>query len=344
MIKTLSTYILEIPFTNPDTSIVSTSYTLKLFVWQGSKASAPALPIYIITKPNPSVTNGTDKIDISRLINDFFSFDLILPNDYNGLKRGENQAWVKWEISYSDTPDIITITEINLAIKGYGFYKDGANPQLPANRILIDSDEFKISYDSIFILPILVDEEISLGNVTIKSYPSLSMDFDLATSPTDQSSEIVNYLFVKPTIGASQDEYIEITFNGVTKTLLLETECKYQPLDFVFQNRHGAMEVMTFFKVKNEKITIDKKSFKNDLDTQYNISGKTKFDINSGFVTEDKNLNVKQLLLSERTWIIEDNFAYPVIIETKSLDYKTRVNDKLINYKIDYSYAFDDIY
>lgn len=344
MIKTLSTYLLEIPFTNPTTSVIATSYTLKLYVWEGSKSAVPALPIYTITKANPSVTNGTDKIDISRLVNDFFDFNFTLPVVYNTLQNGNNQAWVKWEILYSDTPTIVTITAINLAVKGYGFYKDGANPQLPSNRILIDNDEFKISYDSVFVLPILLSETVSLGNVKIQSFPSLSMDFTLTITATTNSNELVKYVFVKPTPGASQDKYIEVSFNGITKTLLLETECKYDPLDFVFQNRNGAIETMTFFKAKSEKIIIDKKSFKNDLDTQYNVNAKTKFDINSGFVSEDKNQNIKQMLLAERTWLIEGGFAYPIIIDTKNLDYKTRVNDKLINYKIDYSYAFDDIY
>lgn len=344
MIKTLSTYLHDIPFENPYTHVIATSYTLKLYIWQGSRSSSPALPFYTITKANPSMTNGIDQIDISRLVNDYFDFEFTLPAIYNTIQNGNNQAWLRFEVFYSDTPSISATGFTILAVKGYGFYKEGRRPQLPANKILIDSDEFKISYDSVFVLPIYLDQFTDYGDVTIKSFPSLSMDFVLPTGTTTDSNELVKYVFIKPTIGASQDEYIEVSFNGITKTLLLETECKYEPLDFVFQNRHGAIETMTFFKAKSEKINIDKKSFKNELDTQYNVNAKTKFDINSGFISEDKNINVKQLLLAEKTWIIEDGFAYPIIIDTKNLEYKTRVNDKLINYKIDYSYAFDDIY
>lgn len=343
MIKTLSTYFLEIPFTNPTTLLVALEYRVKLYVWQGSNTAVPLLPIYTFTNPNPTVSNGIDKIDISRVINDFFEFGLTIPTAFNTLQNGNNQAWVKWEILYGDTPTVITTQQTNLAVKGYGFYQEGLNPQLPTNGILIDNNEFNISYDSIFVLPILLDEVLAKSSITIKSFPSLSMNLTILTTATNNSNELIKYLFVKPTVGASQDEYIEIIFNNQTIFLNLITECKYKPIDIFFQNRNGAIETMTFFKSRKDSLSIKSETYSSDIDYKYNVNSRTKFEVNSGWITEDKNTNVKQLLLAEKVFIIENNIKLPLVTDTKSLDFKTRVNDKLINYKIDFSYAFEDI-
>ena len=42
MIKSLSSYYITIPFVSPLTSATCTSYTIKLYIWSGEKASVPA--------------------------------------------------------------------------------------------------------------------------------------------------------------------------------------------------------------------------------------------------------------------------------------------------------------
>lgn len=343
MIKTLSTYKLTVPFTNPTTSVIATSYTVKLFVWAGDKLAVPLLPIYLITKPNPTLSNGQDIIDISRLINDFIDFDFEYPNVINGIENTNVAVWAKWEISYSDTPTVPSITATNLCVKGYGFTSEGVNPQLPIDGVLVDNDEHKIPYDGIYILPVKVSETIFFAYL-VKSFPSQTILNQGNLIATTDSNELIRNIIIKPTPATSQDKYITIAMsNGVTKTLLYETECKYDPLQIVFQNRNGVSELMTFFKAKKESISVTKEMYENDIFYQYNVNSKSKFEINSGWISEDKNENIKQLLLSEKTYALVNGQAIPILVETKSLDFKTRVNDKLINYKIDFSYAANDI-
>ena len=53
---------------------------------------------------------------------------------------------------------------------------------------------------------------------------------------------------------------------------------------------------------------------------------------------------IKQLLLSESVWLeFEDLSVVPVIIKTSSQQFKTGVNDKLIQYTLEFEYAFDTI-
>ncbi len=65
--------------------------------------------------------------------------------------------------------------------------------------------------------------------------------------------------------------------------------------------------------------------------------------MNTGFVTEDLNDPIKQMLLSESIWIDNGTNVFPVNVGSSSLQEKTSVNDKLIQYTIEFNYAFDKI-
>ena len=48
-------------------------------------------------------------------------------------------------------------------------------------------------------------------------------------------------------------------------------------------------------------------------------------------------------MLSEQIWVDNGNSVLPINLNTKSLKFKKGVNDNLINYTIDFAYAFDTI-
>jgi len=51
----------------------------------------------------------------------------------------------------------------------------------------------------------------------------------------------------------------------------------------------------------------------------------------------------RQLFLSEKVWIKYNEQTLGVNIESKNINYKTSVTDGVINYTIDFSFAFDTI-
>lgn len=182
-------------------------------------------------------------------------------------------------------------------------------------------------------------------NVVIKSYPLNEIDRTISIPDTIQSSEMVKYVWIDIS-EAPTDEVIEVSYNGVTKTLIITDECRYDPLDIAFQNKEGAVQVITFFKAKRDSVTLDSEKFESNRPIgqhqfiKYNITAKTKFTVNSGFVTEDKNEAFKQLLLSERVWMLQGATEVPLNVATSSLEYKTRANDRLINYAIEFEHAY----
>lgn len=184
--------------------------------------------------------------------------------------------------------------------------------------------------------------------ITVKSYPALEIDYTITTDTTIDSNEIVKYLWVNVS-EAITDEYIEIIYNGVTTTLLITDECRYMPIDIAFQNKEGALQILTFFKSKKDSISIESEKYEgnsghgNHQFVKFNVKGKSKFVVNSGYVVEERNEAIKQLLLSERVWLILNGESVPVNVSTSSQELKTRQNDSLINYAIEFEYAFSEI-
>jgi hypothetical protein len=147
--------------------------------------------------------------------------------------------------------------------------------------------------------------------------------------------------------------------NSYSKTLRIKTieECKYKPYKATFLNRFGVEEDLWFFKRSDVVISTNKEMFRgnsvasyvanNDVKTMqhFNVNGYEKITLNSGFVEEEMNEAFRQLLLSEEITLYDykENKEYNVNIATSELQYKQHVNDKLINYTIEFEFAHEVI-
>ena len=187
--------------------------------------------------------------------------------------------------------------------------------------------------------------------ITVTSYPDNQINFSQDVGDSLLSSELVKYMFVDVS-EATTDEYIEITYNGETITLLITDECRYTPIDIYFQNKEGAEQVLTFFKAQTETLSVTSDEFQasrgqanlgNHQYIKYNVQGRQKLKVNSGFVNEEMNETFKQLFLSQRVWKYENGIFTPLNLSSKSFEYKTRQKDRLINYELEFEYAFNEI-
>ena len=180
---------------------------------------------------------------------------------------------------------------------------------------------------------------------------------------TDSLEKIV-YIRVTPTLTLQTGDTITVvsTKSGYAQsfTITLEAVCepKYEQLQIIFYNKFGAMQIMPFFKKSSTSISVTSNEFKRNImefdnDPNYDISkhdiatlgvnGNEKISINSGFIDESFNEIIKQLMLSEQVWVDNGSSVLPINLNSKSLTFKKSVNDKLINYTMDFSYAFDTI-
>lgn len=158
---------------------------------------------------------------------------------------------------------------------------------------------------------------------------------------------------------------VEFTFeDGTTRTILVECidECKNIPYKISFINKFGAMQDIWFFAKRKDTMTTERDQYKKTTlktgsgNASYNVSdhqrvylenqGREVITMNTGFIHNSYNEVMKQLLVSEFVYIHDKrkqsptngkyNLAVPINVVTSSLDIKTRRNDKLINYELQF--------
>lgn len=155
---------------------------------------------------------------------------------------------------------------------------------------------------------------------------------------------------------------IRVSDSNGTETIKVVTldECKYEPKKVTFINRFGVLQDMFFFKKSVEKMTVKKESYKANIRNQYdqysisshvnrefNVVGSESISLSSGFLSEEYNEVFKQLMLSEKVWVTNVNDTnvkvLPLNIKTSNITYKTSLNDRLVEYTIDFDNSFDTI-
>ena len=187
--------------------------------------------------------------------------------------------------------------------------------------------------------------------ITIISYPNNTINESIVVPDSLDSSELVKYITVNVE-DAINEEFIEVTYNNETITLLITDECRFTTYDINFINKEGAQQVLTMFKKRTDNISITSQEYESDRGqpllgnhqfVKYNTQARKDFKVNSGFISEDVNETIQQLLLSDKVWILENSILTPVNLKSKSLEFKTRQNDRLINYELNFEYAFNEV-
>lgn len=345
----VSPHYLYVPLVSPQTGETCAQYKVDLFVWSGAKVSPPGTPSYSWTKGNPTAGLGTDKVNIAEVVKGLIGeLTPIIGFTDTALVNLDNQVWVQYDVTYDDEEPIAYPAAI--AFKGYGFGMSGENPTTPSDRVLVNIREFKIDRDGFALVPILTDAD--RGDVTVKSYPDNQIDVTLTPVTTANSLNRATHIFVAAA-PATTDQYIEVVYDEQLITLWITDECRYDPVMVQFVNQYGQMQMLTFFKARSESLTITKEEYdahdgqpRNGFHQfrDYNVNGKSKFRINSGFVTQDENASFRELMLTARCWLYaEDGTVTPMKISGTNFEYKTRAKERLIKYEIELAYAFDEI-
>ena len=187
----------------------------------------------------------------------------------------------------------------------------------------------------------------------------------LADGGTFEDNSLLDDFLGNVDIGLIDELYIN-SDNG-TEVIKVNTEpcTRYNPYKITFVNKFGALQDIYFSLKSTESISTKGETYKAnivDFDTltydsykpqvaQYNKSGKESITLNTNYLNEQYNEVIKQLMLSEQVWLTKlldpvtdsDNkeTVLSVVPKTSSINYKTSVNDRLVQYTIDFDYAFD---
>jgi len=326
-----------VPFTNA----LQASVTLTIKIWTGIETSPPPESDYVISKSAIDI-GDTVVFEVSELIRDYIetSFD----GNYSSTP-----VWANFILqSFNASGGLITgYGFTSLCLDGYDYFEQSSTSQ----------DATMITNRKLFVL----------------KDNTLKIPINTATSPTVRyyvNNQLVSTItYLSSNDSANQVEYISILNNNkitVTDSSGVETinidileECKYEPKKVTFINKFGALQDMIFFKKAVEKMNVEKESYKsnilsgstynrsNHVYRDFNLAGKESVSLSSGFLSEEYNEVFKQMMLSEKVWVtnvvnsVEQ--VLPINVKTSDITYKTSLNNKLVEYTIEFDKSFDTI-
>lgn len=294
---------------------------------------------YTIIKNNPSSDTGSN-FEIAELARDYLNITWSYnstPHSIGIVTTLENFSGLNATGSVVGSAQIYT----DEGFEAFGYYEEGENPTIPFTsgaQFLIAPNVLGGARWQIYV-PQSTAGYVNYVNSSGSSVISLAYNAT-ATSVTTQSSTCI--------------------INRIDCT-------KYEPIKVMFINRYGVQQDLWFFLKESKSVTRSNESYQsNTLQTPedefaqydvtdaprklFNTQAKQIRSLSSGYYPEGANGYFEELLLSEYVWIRALRNGYnnsyrtiPVVVKTSNMTYKTKLNDRLIEYTIDFEDAFDYI-
>ena len=350
MIRALSPFYIDTPLVYG--GVTCAKYILNVWVWNGNKSTPDSTNSYQITYENTTASTGSHSININAIIQDYIEFKEPTPSLVAGVQviDGNNQQWVYSYVTY-DAVATIQNEATDIMVLGYAYGNEGKNVTSVKNNTLLIPQQYKVNRQGSFVFPIYVPTGGAAQAISVKSYPALTINFTNTPAQSDLSNKVVKYLWIDVSV-ATNESYIEIIWNGKTTTLDITRECKYTPLDTFFQNKDGALQSFTLFKKQEESINVTDSNFETNRGqasagfhqfVRYGVQARTTLTAETGWLDEDMNEIVKQILLTERIWSFSSGVYTPLNLKMTSQKFKTRQNDRLINYTMTFEKSYNEI-
>lgn len=289
---------------------------------------------YVLSKKIASPTQTNTIYNISNYAKEF-----IKPIAYGAVSSGPESTdiWCFMEVKrYKEDPaGVYTLlnTEEFVCLDGYTNYSAGYNQSTTAEVVPLFNTNINIQKNGDVYVNLLIEHngtsEWEYGQVIL-----------------DSGNPAGVYLFKFLITSDSLTKDGVVVLQPIKHTNICEP--KYTPQLVTFINRFGGWQPLTFFKAKSEAYEMT--SVKHKLMPefinyntsvgqykQFNFNGKQTIRLNTGYVPENYSELMQDLLLSETVLI----GGKPVTIKSQSMQIKSTLVDKLINYEVEFEYNYN---
>ena len=374
IIRTRSPYFIR---THNETSISLAYFEMSMSIYKGTSGSiATCNDVYELytmrKKPLPEEHSVT--FEISEIIHNH------LEQSYNGTYTTSAQLqslWVNINIraKQSDGTTIGSVTSYNLlAQEGFNKFKEGVNYTTEPS-VMISANYVQYKLGSTLYIP-LNNEAVGSLKVFYSNGTTANNNY------TDSGASTQKIKYASYATSTNVPTKLEVysgsgSTGSLLKTITLEgiNECRYPVNKITFLNRWGALQELYFFKksistLEAKRENYNRSIFKarvvqktddgsggcadnilynqmsvNEHSRQtFNTTATEKVLLNSGLVDEEMNSSYQELLVSEYIWLTDSSgVVHPVNIEDSSFSSKTSVNDKMINYTMNFIKSADYI-
>ena len=328
---------------------ISTKVELRL--WNKGDTT-PTNPTYIMSEGIASVTQTETNYNISPFILEYID-KYFLDYSTTTITEADNKEWCIGEYITFYTTDGTTYNIIDTiqfcAVNGYSTVEEGMNLSLTKTQayLLLANPLIKVYWNDI----------IPYYNFIVRE-----KDNDYLVQWLDKADEAVYtetfytgvddfFNYAIPLVYG--DSVSVIIYNNTTSELLYKVETenicesKYPVQIMWFVNKLGGWNYFPFFKASYNSIDVKNSDYalmQKEVDYDYrrgqtkpfNINGNQSIKVNTGWVTEDYFDWIQEMMLSDTILL---NPQTPVTIKTTSMQKKTELKDKNINYTLEFEFA-----
>ena len=344
-------------------------YTCQLTYWTGSASVSGSYDYFLTKYPN---TSGVGIFDLSRVLNSSLnqlSFDFSSSVLYYKAAFNYNYLSGSVRVSGSNLPTLVS--GLYKTLDGYALFPEPINQNVPSKSV-----HWPLMTDGPVTQSVLPSDIGSIGvyvgatGATVPTrvvYSGSNGNGAVAVSgDTNSTGQIVRVPLAPsqssfPLIVTDGDYYTVQAFSGSTALgtkIYFGVQCayKYEPIRIMWKNRYGQFDYQNFYKAHYNTFNTEQRTYQPQLGSwdattltyDVNVNNNQKYivntneilEVNSDWLQEAWNEIYKQLLVSDEIyWVydIPNNYVKPLSVTTNSVRFKTGVNDKLIQYTVQFS-------
>lgn len=302
--------------------------------------------VYTLIKNNPA-TNENVQFEVAELMRDYINIYYVsnyAPPTVTFVTQ------IRAFTGLNATGSVVaSVNFSDVGFESYGKFEEGANP------IILPT-----ATKHYFIAPVPNGVDASLTNPRFKIF----LPYSIATTVYYQSTTgNILQQAISPT-----DTVVGNLGSNAVVLVIDRIDCtKYgNGVKIIFINKYGVQQDLWFFLKQTKSLNRTNEKFKsntieygtnapatysitNPPNKLFNTQAKQSHTLSSGYYPEYANEFFEQLLLSEYVWMEKPsttggaNYQIPVTVKTSNIDFKTSINDRLIQYTMQFEEAFDYI-
>jgi len=296
---------------------------------------------YTLIKNLPLILTGTQTInfDIAELARDYI--EITYQTDYVPQKVDISTVIKSYTLINGAGSEIDTVTYTDKGFEAYGTFEEGVNPEVPFRNV------------PTYLIPTTDTNTFTIfaPNNTAGIIPNITSLNGLVVTPyTVSDTSVTNIDGVVCDI-----KRIDCTKYGIGNKI-------------TYINKYGVQQDLWFFLKETKNLSRTNEGYKSNTITYpsgssatysvqnapnkvFNTQAKQTHTLSSGYYPEFANQQFEELLLSEYVWFhkptsgigVGTYIVLPVKVKTSSVAFKTSVNDRLIEYTMEFEEAFDYI-
>jgi hypothetical protein len=355
------------------------SVDISIRIWSGLETSPPTPVTYSLSKvPLVIETDNYAVIEISELIRDYLytefyneaqdavwvkvdaSIDIgtgtpFTTDDtylaFDGYGYFEEGANPRQSISPADDSFTPMVLQSNMTV----YFVPGRDIKIPVfseTAPVVNTDIVDGKWDG----------NDNFWNVVDVNWQDVTTNLNITDS--DDSADKIQYVIISSDAAVTGDTITFTSTNGeaqVQTVKLVEIcEPRFEKFRAVFYNKFGALQSFWLSKKSVISTSIKSENYEsNTLDTsgvdvsygilkhskkRFQVKANQSIKTNTPLIDDTQNEPIEQMLMSEQVWLEKtEGDTLPVVVKTSSLIRKTSLNDKMVQYSVDFDYAFDKI-